>query len=180
MKTFIRTLSAVSILWLCSNALRADAGNSGFGFTVAQKKLGATQQNRSRHTTETKEEWAYKVTIENKSFKDVANVEIKYITFMKPDPEGTKVLTGQIKLKRKQGETNAPLIKNFDKFSFTTDSVVLIGTQLDAGWVWMSGANPRSKDALKGLWLRMFVDGRQVAEFIDPPGLKEKETWEGK
>lgn len=179
MKTFVHALLSVVIFTLCSNDLRADAGYS-FNFIVEQKKLSGGQTQSSGSEIKTKEEWAYKGSMENKSFKDAANLEIKYLVFMKPDQAGAIKMIGQAKLKRKQGETKVALIKNFDKYNFTTDSVVLTGIQLAPGWVWASGANPRSKDALRGLWMRVFVDGKQVAEYINPPGLKDKETWDDK
>jgi hypothetical protein len=175
MKILVRTLLAVAVLTLGAGHLRADGGYS-FAITNESKKIdGETTQTGPE--THIKENWAYKVTLENKSFKDAENVEIKYITFMKPDMVGLKA-TGALKLKRKEGVQKVPLIKNFDKFMFVTDPMTLTGTQLQAGWVYTDGSNPRAKDALKGLWLRVFVNGQQVMEFVNPTSLKSKETWE--
>ena len=79
MKTFIRILLAVifSAAPLC-----ADSGYS-FGITSAARKVGAEKQQKSGVNL-SKEEWVYDITIENKSIKDVQNVEIKYIIFVNP------------------------------------------------------------------------------------------------
>jgi hypothetical protein len=177
MKTLVRVLSAVAVFTLGAHCLQADGGYS-FAITSESKKIDG-EQTKSGPEIKTTEEWAYKVMLENKSFKDAANVEIKYIVFLKPDAVGEKVMINKVKLKRKQGTQSVPLIKNFEKYTFMTDSMTITGTQLEAGWYWANGANARAKDRLNGLWMRIFVDGQQVSEFINPPALKDKESWEG-
>ena len=175
MKTFIRVLLAVAIFNLGHGIVRADGGYS-FDFTLAQKKTGGDKKE-TRDMTKFKENWAYVVTMVNTSFKDVANIEVKYIIFIKPEKPG-RDSTGNVKYQRHEGSTTTPLLKNNDQFVFTTDSVELSGVELADGWVWASGANTRSKDKLRGLWIRVFVSGVQVAEFMDPPELSTKETWD--
>ncbi len=176
MKILPRILLAFAVLTLGANFSHADNGYS-FVVTNELKKVdGETKQVNNE--IKTKEDWAYKVTIENKSFKDAENVEVKYVIFMKPDIAGERT-TGKQKLKRKAGGQTIPVIKNFDKFTFVTAAMTLTGTQLQAGWIYGNGANPRAKDALNGFWIRVFVGGQQVTEYINPPSLKSRETWEG-
>lgn len=176
MKTLPCTILAAAILALGANFSRADNGYS-FAISNELKKVGG-ETKQVNNEIKTKEEWAYKVTIENKSFKDAENIEVKYVIFMKPDVAGERMI-GKQKLKRKAGGQTIPLIKNFDTFTFVTEAMTLTGTQLQAGWIYGNGANPRAKDALNGFWIRVFVGGQQVTEYINPPSLKSRETWEG-
>lgn len=178
MKMFTGILPVFAAFVLCGSSAMADAGYS-FNFTTEQKKLDSTTGSGGIGINSTKEKWAYKVTMENKSFKDAPNIEIKYLTFMRPDQAGEKQVLSKVKLKRsKLGSVKLAVLKNFDKYTFVTDPMMLIQTQLQPGYGWANGASPRSKDALRGLWLRVFVDGQQVCEFANPPELKEKEKWE--
>ena len=177
MKIIVRVfLLLVAALPLGTGSLRAEAGY-GFDIIKEAKKLDV-ERRQSGAKQMTKEDWAYKVTIENKSFKDIQNLEIKYIVFMQPAHVGGAVKTDMV---RNQGEQKLPLFKNFEKYTFVTEPLTRFGVQLQPGYVWRkTGGNQQVKDALGGLWMRLFVNGQQVMEFVDPPTLKTKETWESK
>jgi len=172
------SLLTVAFAMILVPAVTSQASDTySFAFTSSQKKLEGEQKTTGDEII-SREQWAYNVTVENKSFRDLENLEIKYILFMKPDIAGQKMLSGHIDLKRKAGSTAIKLFKNYDKFSFTTESMELNGTQLTSGYYWGNGANPNAKDALKGLWLRVFADGKQVAEYANPPSITSKERWD--
>ena len=163
--------------FLVSSLVAQATESYSFGFTIQPKKLDGEIKNSGDETV-SNEHWAYNVTLENRCFRDVQNLEIKYIIFMKQDIPGEKTVIGHITLKRKEGSTRIAAFKNNDKFSFTTESMEIRGTQLSGGYFWASGASPYSKDALKGLWLRVYAEGKQVAEYVNPPTLTSKEHWE--
>ncbi len=171
---FLHTI--FSLAFVIAAPVLADSGYS-FAVTRESKKLDGERKEKSV-TMQTKDVWAYKVTLENKSFKDADNVEIKYLVFMKPDAAGER--TRDEKLVRKEGSIKVPSIKNFEKYTFTTEPVTLTGVKLQPGWSYTSGANARAKDSMSGLWLRIFVNGQQVMEDINPTWLKTKETWDAK
>jgi len=123
-----------------------------------------------------KEQWAYEVTIENRCFRDLENMEIQYTVFMKPDIPGQRMIAGRTEWKRKTGSASVKLLKYCSKFSFTTESMKLKGCHLTRG-SYKNGANRWAKDALKGLWLRVFLDGKQVAEYADPNTIRTDEPW---
>ena len=177
MKITIRVLLAVAAFTFGAHSLSAEGGYS-FALVRESKKLGQ-ENSQSMSTTRSKEDWAYKVTIENKSFKDAENIEIKYIIFMQPAQIGKRE-KGNMELVRNQGEEKVPVLKNFEKYSFVTQPVTRECTKLKAGWYYTSGASARAKDSLSGLWVRIFVGGKQVMESVEPPSLKTKEPWEQK
>jgi hypothetical protein len=43
------------------------------------------QTTRAGHVTRTKEHWAYDVTVENKTFKELSGLEMKYVIFFKEE-----------------------------------------------------------------------------------------------
>ena len=175
MKIFIGVLVAVVF---SAASLRADSGYS-FGLTNMARKVSAEKQAKAGLNL-SKEEWVYDITIENKSFKDVQNVEIKYIIFEKPQ-NASEVGKSKQELVRKQGQKTVPAIKNLEKITFSTEPIERTNMQLKPGYVWKSGSGKRqSKDSMSGLWVRIFVNGQQVMEFMDPPTLNTEEKWEAK
>ena len=175
MKTSIRVLFAVIF---SAASLCADSGYS-FAITNAARKIGAEKEAK-KGVSLAKEEWVYDITIENKSFKDVQNVEIKYIIFEKPQ-NASDVAKTKHEMVRKQGEKTVPAIKNLEKITFATESIERSSIQLKPGYVWKSGSGKRqSKDAMSGLWIRIYVNGQQVTEFMDPTTLSADQKWDDK
>ena len=175
MKTITCILLA-ALISIGTGTLRADAGYN-FGITKVATKL-AGETSRKEGVNLAKEDWAYKVTIENKSFKDLDNVEIKYIIFMQPKMADKGSLK-KAPLVRNVGEQKLASLKNFEKFTFETSVVTRTSVQLQPGYVWTSGSGNRgARDLLSGLWVRIFVNGQQVMESVEPPSIKTAEAWE--
>ncbi len=174
MRAFIRVFLAVLF---SAASLSADSGYS-FGVTNAPRKIGAEKQQKSGVNL-SKEEWVYDITIENKSFKDVQNIEIKYIIFERP--QNASEVGAKRVMVRKQGEKTVPAMKNLEKITLTTESIERTTIQLKPGYVWKSGSgNRQSKDSMSGLWVRIFVNGQQVMEFMNPQSLSANEKWDYK
>ena len=177
-RIFPRILLAAVILAMGQGITHADAGYS-FSFTLDQKKEGGTTQMNEEETVKN-QKWSYMVTMENKSFKDVGAMEIKYVVFSKQEQAGrvSRVGSRPQSLQRHEGSTTVPGIKNNDKVTFNTDPVVLKTVELNDGWYYATGADTRSKGALRGIWLRVFVGGIMVAEYMDPPNLSDNTTFD--
>jgi hypothetical protein len=124
-----------------------------------------------------KEQWAYNVTIENKSAKDHAGLEVKYIVFASDVTPGSKAPP---KLVRKPGTKNIDTLKSHGKTTFATEPVEITKSQLSGGVTWGSGARPRSNEALEGIWIRIYANGELLAEISRPPALATRESWEKK
>jgi len=175
---------ACHALWLAASVvviLTANVARAGdtytFDYTLEQKKIDSEQKFKKGVSYKV-EHWCYNVTIQNTSFKDLGKVEIKYITFMKKEAPGSNAKPGQPELEGKSGSTTIPVFKNNDKFVFTTEPMQLVSSQLQSGYVWASGGPQSTRDALKGLWMRFYIDGQQVAEYANPPAITTKETWD--
>ncbi len=145
-----------------------------FDFKVERKKLEGTRTSTLEHKV-SDEKWCYTITINNQSFKDVPNIDIKYIIYFKKETEGSKVT----KEKHITGKSSAAMLQNNGNFTFDTDSVELIKSQLDNGFYYVSGARTRSRDALTGIWLRLYQGGTMIGEYADPQTLTTGK-WEEK
>ncbi|HWB57844.1 MAG TPA: hypothetical protein VG733_00050 [Chthoniobacteraceae bacterium] len=171
MNTSLRLMVAGVIL--ASTLTVAHAGDYSFDFTVQQKHdAGATGANDER-TTKT-QKWFYNVTMRNLSFKDVANMEIKYVIFSKQEAVGDFEPTGTTNFKRQPGTLSIKLLKNNDEVTFSTDGVVLTNVTYN----YADYAGEQSKGMLQGLWIRVYVGGQMVSEFTSPTGLANKTTFD--
>ena len=125
-------------------------------------------------TNKKKEEWVYDVTIENKTFKDMANVEVKYLIFYKTEKLGVKADPTPA---TKAGAAPVGLLKAHEKKTITTDAVELKKANLVGEFHYASGAKINVQDTLTGVWVRVFQDGQQIGEYANPSNLT-KEKWE--
>ncbi len=150
------------------------AADYSFDFKTEKKKVEG-KRSTSIDMQKMDEKWAYNVEIDNHSFKDISGVEIKYVVFYKVVQAGSKVE----KDKRLSGSATAAVLKNNAQFTFQTDPIELIKTQLIGGFYWGNGAKTRSRDALTGIWVRIFQNGTMIGEYADPSNLTSQD-WEAK
>src|SRR5207302_2727211 len=122
----------------------------------------------------TKEHWTYDVTVENRTFKELTNLEIKYAIFFKQEQLGVK---SAAEAHHQNGSYNMPALKPHEKRSFTTDQVELKKSNIVGNWIYTSGAKPNAQDTLLGLAIRVYQNGQQFAEYANPSTLN-KEKWE--
>lgn len=172
MKTSLLALVAGLVLVAGQSVSNADSKYS-FSFVVSQKHDAGTKKE-TYYETSKNQKWSYFIKLENKSFKDVSNIEIKYVMFSKQEEAYVISSTGD-PLQRHTGTISIKQIKNNDTVEFSTDAVELTNISYNDGYYVDEGI----KGALRGLWLRVYVGGQMVAEYINPPGLSGKERFEG-
>ncbi|MEI8341723.1 MAG: hypothetical protein WCH43_09345 [Verrucomicrobiota bacterium] len=163
---------------LCTLIQPVFAGNSDVVINTVAKKIedkSAVPAAGEGSIAEKKEEWAYMVTVENKSFKPLTGLEAKYIIFYKQDQIGSKVTP---RLQRKSGSCTVPEIQASGKNSFTTNSVELKKSVLTGNYYFTNGAKTKAEDGLSGIWIRIYLNGNLFAEYTRPTSLSSKEKWE--
>ena len=117
---------------------------------------------------ESKEHWVYDVTIENKTFKELTNLDLKYVIFFSQERLGLKA----DRTKRQQsGSFSIDSLKSHEKKSFSTNPVELNKSNLLGHWHYESGAKPNAQGTLVGLAVRVYQGGQQFAEFANPSTL---------
>jgi len=125
-------------------------------------------------TNRTRENWIYELTIENKTFKELDALEVKYAIFFNKEKLGVKAApTAQ----HQNGTLSIPALKPHEKQTFSTDTVELDKANIVGEWHYTNGAKPGAHDTLVGLAVRIFQNGQQFAEYANPSTLL-REKWE--
>ena len=117
MKIFL----AVSVA-LCLVAQVARAGDGDVSVTSQPKKFAkkpATGQHHGETTSKT-QDWGYSITLENKTFKPFANLDVKYKIFYHHEQLGVK---GPGEKKISDGSFTVDQLPSLGKISFDTSSV---------------------------------------------------------
>src|SRR5438874_11251190 len=172
MKKIFGMISGCCLL-LIANAVVA--GNFDVEIHCIPKKVNEQVRKASDGGANvTKEHWTYEVTVENKTFKDLANLDVKYAVFFKQEQLGTKTAATP---RHQNGTFTIPALKPHEKKSFTTDPVELSKSNLVGNWIYTSGAKPNAQDTLVGLAVRVHQNGQQFADYANPSTLS-KEKWE--
>jgi hypothetical protein len=127
------------------------------------------------HVQITKEHWTYDVTIENKTFKDMSGLEMKYIIFLKQEKIGQQDAAS---MQRHNGSTPIALLRAHEKKTFNTDVIELNKKILDSGWFYPDGTRRKADDALIGLWVRVYQNGQQIGEYANPSTLMTQQKWD--
>ena len=173
MKPILLLLRLVPAVLLFGPSL--NAANSDFEIHCIPKRLDQNVKSASDGgAAVTKERWGYDVAIENKTFKTLSDLEVKYVIFFSQEQLGVKAAPT---LRRQTGTFTIPTFQSHQKKMFTTDSVELKKAHLVGAWHYRSGAKPNATDTLAGLWVRVYQNGQLLAEYANPSTLM-RERWE--
>jgi len=125
--------------------------------------------------TEKEEHWGYITTLENKSFKPIPDLQLKYIVFYKQDTIGMKSAT---RFERQTGTAPIQGIPAGGIANFTTEHLKLKKEVLNGNYYFKNGAKNRAEDGVMGIWIRVYLNGTLFAETVHPESLINKEKWE--
>lgn len=118
----------------------------------------------------------YKVELNNRTELTLDALKVEYRTFVFLNEiagdrrdDGKEVIL--------KGKYDIPKLAPYSKIEFDTEKVKLKHTDLQPGYYWADGGKGKSRDELKGLWLRIFRGDKQIAEYASPSTLPEKYKW---
>ena len=140
---------------------------------ATKKKLDEQKEREGGNKTITTKEIIYNVSVQNKTFKPIPEVQIKYMIFLTDSKGGSNATAVE------SAHTGSETLKNLASqatTNFETKSIKLTQEDLDAGWYYTTGANNRARDKVNGVWIRAYVDGKMVGEYANPTTIK-KNTW---
>ena len=140
----------------------------------AERKRFDVERSQTASTMTTKEKWGYNVVLENKSFQDLDNLEVKYRVFYLDDDRNSSSHKG--KLKSSEGTAQIAALKNSAKFTFETTPVSLSESQLKDGWI-DGKKKAKAQDSVAGIWIKIFKNGEVAFEYAEPQSLKSKAEW---
>ena len=167
-------LILMAVLCMPPCIARADNGDLEFSCVAKKVEQKATTASKGAVAVNT-ENWVYVVTLENKTFKDIANLEIKYLIFYKQEELGS---TAGPRLGRQAGSVKVAVINGNDKAEFNTVAVQLQKATLEGFRYYANGASPEANASLYGLWIRIYQNENMIAEMSKPANLPGKEKWE--
>ncbi len=168
----IPTLLAVLCLPPC---IAFADGDLDFSCVAKRIDQNTSKSGTSQNTiiTDT-EDWQYVVTLANNTFKDMANLEVRYVIFSKRQEIGT---VAGVRVERQTGTAKIDNLKGHDKAKFDTVAVKLQKASLPVGSYYNNGGRTTGTANLAGLWIRIYQDGKLIAEMSRPPELATKEKW---
>lgn len=171
MKTSLRLFLSLFFAAACASSLRA--ADSDLEIHSAPLKLDSTTTKSSEDggANHTKEHWVYQLTIENKSFHDVAGLQVKYVILYTYEKLGDNV--GALP-KRKTGSFPIPALKSREKLTFKTDALELNKSNLVGNYIYPNGARPNAQDKLVGVVLHVEQNGKIFAQFANPSSLSKE------
>lgn len=141
--------------------------------SAAKKKLDE-QKERGANVTVTTKEIVFNVTVQNKRFKAMPEVQVKYMIFLSDEQGGTKEKA--VATSHKGSETLTNLAPNAT-VSFETKPFKLTTEDLDGGWYYASGASNRARDKVNGIWIRAYSEGKIIGEYANPTTVSKKNDW---
>lgn len=139
-----------------------------------RKKLDEQKGRHGGNKTVTIKEIVYSVSVTNKQFKAIPELQVKYMLFFENADAGS---TEQAASNSQRGTETLSNLQPHAAVNFETKPFKLATVELDAGWVYDSGASNRSRDKANGIWIRAYSEGRLVGEYANPSTVAKKNTW---
>lgn len=161
--------------WSASNPSAKSSSNSDKAeekFTPEAKKI-IVNLSRGKFDTRTltkydtythkHEQWGYSIQLTNQHLRPVSNFRIEYNLFARTfaDTSGPTTLTGA---------KNIPVIASRGSEVFRTGTAEVCKTK-DSYWGYNSGGE------MRGIWIRIYVDGELLIEQSSPDSLMQSEKW---
>ena len=171
MKTLFAHVIALSILAVAS----ASAQLQDVQLTVTRQKLDEQKSKGNGPVTVTTKEISYRITVQNRTFKAMPELTVKYMIFYEvPEPGSKEDAT----VKSNIGSEKIMSLEANRSTEFETKPFKLTTEQLEGGWVYTSGASTKTKDRVAGIWVRAFnAEGKMVGEYVNPTTLSKKNDW---
>jgi hypothetical protein len=142
--------------------------------SATPKKIDQQKSRKGEHATVTTKELAYIVSVENRSFKTIEELNVKYMIFYADSQPGKS--EKPIEAHHKGSETLRNL-STYRKAQFETAPFKLEKEELDGGWYYKSGGSGRARDRVTGVWIRAYSNGNLVGEYANPTTLSKNREW---
>lgn len=142
--------------------------------TAAKKKLDEQKGRADGNKTVITKEIVYNVTVQNKRFKVMPEIQVKYMIFLEMSQAGSSEKAVASSHRGSQTLTN---LASNASVSFETKPFALTTVDMDAGWYYETGAGNRARDKVNGIWIRAYSEGKIIGEYANPSTLSKKNDW---
>jgi hypothetical protein len=157
--------------WIKANP---DARPYKFELTEVAKRLGKERRESASYEV-TEESWNYELTIKNRSGFDVGFLDVRYRIFS--SVPNTSDAGGLPKITTSDGLASIASLRNNGDIELKTDPVSLLESRLTTGSEFTDGSDIEKKQGLDGIWVKLFHDGKNVAEFKAGTDIVKKAEW---
>lgn len=141
---------------------RAATDPAKIEFATSRFKAGTQVLAKYEGYNHSHESWGYGLQITNRNLYPAENVRVEYNLFARPMPETPRpiVVTGDFDL---------PPIASGRSQSVRTRTAEVCKRK--GYWVYNSGGE------LRGLWVKIYLDGKLIQEHVTPESLRNEESW---
>jgi hypothetical protein len=169
MTTALRFLILFAVISNCASGELYDVQISATPIKVDEQK-----DKQGGNLTVTTKQIAYKVSMENRSFKTMPSLEAKYMIFyIEPKPGSTEKPIETFHI----GSENLGELVSHRMATFETKPIMLRKKELHAGWYWTGSGKSRLTDRVTGVWIRAYADGKIVGEYSNPTTVSKTREW---
>ena len=142
--------------------------------TAARQRVNQETSRPGGNLTVTTKEIIYNVTVQNKTFKPITDLQVKYMIFYKDPHAGS---TGKAVNLSSTGMESIPLVEANRAATFATKSLKLQSESLDAGYFYVNGGASNASDKVVGVWFRAYANGKMIGEYVNLSNIAKSEEW---
>ncbi len=144
---------------------------ASFDVKWSKTRLGKTKTRQGNYTIEV-EQWAYKITLANRSSADLDGLRVDYWVFRRDD-DGKNKAPPRIET---SGSKDLGALRKSASQDFQTNPIELTKEQLDADYYNLDGSKNTKRDSAGGLALRVFQGEKQLFEWATDKDLLARAT----
>ena len=116
------------------------------------------------------------VITNNDRDNDLNNIRVEYLILKFEDAIAAEEKNdGEVKRIKKT--ITHDTIKAREEIQLQTEKFAMLETQLTPGTVWKNGGIRNSKDVVRGIWVKVYVGEKLVAEASKPKNMMRKQSW---
>ncbi len=142
--------------------------------TANRKKVDEQKSRVGGPVTVKTKALIYQVTVQNKRFTAIPEVQVKYAIYLADEMGGSTEKAIPVVHRGSETLTN---LGPHQSVSFETKPFTLTTEELDAGYVYTTGASNRARDRVAGVWIRAYADGKMIGEYAVPSSVAKKYDW---
>lgn len=169
MKHMARIILGLMVFCGAFGQLRADLQD--VAITATKKKIDESKNLSGQGEYVKTSQVIYAVTVQNKTFKDLTDITVKYMVFYDKSNLGEKEQPGEVSVRG--SETIAAIGKGATA-KFETKPISLTTASLESGWYFRDGAKNYAKDRIAGVWFRAYSGDKIVGEYANPSSMASR------
>lgn len=119
----------------------------------------------------------HSIVIHNTSYEDLSDLRIEYLILKFQDAIAAEKRS-EGELKRLKSQTTLAHLPKRSEQSVPTKPIPMMETKLESGYYFKNGGKATSKDEIRGIWVKIYVDDILACEVSKPENMMRKERWD--